>query len=557
MSVHQSPIDFAFQSWKAARDQLVNVVDTYTTACTKLQSTLYFNRPSVYEDHSQFDAVLLKVEAEVHRFELLRRVLENGVYSLRKTRNLSFTLTPINMLPQSLLLSIFSTLIDLEYADQMYLPRPSRQIRNHPALTISSVCTSWRNLALESPTVWSTILLHPNDLGYSSSQLSLTRAGNVPLDIKVPYSPYSYMNRWLSLLGSRHEQIRSLDLVLATTDELRQALALWPQGSLASSLKTLSVKICNTVLWDDEIWDNTILAKVIPDGAHNQFLHNITSLSLYGGYFDWDSAAFAGLEHLQVAWVARSATLGQLIGMLRASPRLRTLCLVRVPIAEGETEEYEPVHLVRLERLSLIPFAQSEYHKLIPLLLPGSSPLAVHTGWSYHDHQIEVFLALFRRSNIESMYFHERVDRRSLSDIFTALPRLCRLYCSNNSISDILEALSAATSPNYPGTGISFLPCPQLRAVYFRQCKFDATNRPLLKPITNQPTLIVKCQDCELPPSTQLHLSRLVLGDIQFELIDSGLPYEPPLDGVDYLRAPSESMQTSEDHEVFHIHLNR
>ncbi|KAG8695669.1 hypothetical protein FRC08_007625, partial [Ceratobasidium sp. 394] len=544
MSVLLSPINTALQSWKAARDQLVHAIDTYAAACTNLQATIHLNRPWIFEDQSEFDAALLEVEAELNRFELSKLVLENGVRNLRKTRNLSFTFTPINMLPQSLLLSVFSTLIRLEYAEQMCLPRPLKQTRNHPALTISSVCASWRNLVLESPTVWSTILLHERDPKCSLGQVWLAQAGDAPLDIKVmsPTSRNGHGDRWLSLLCSRHGQIRSLDLVLPNMDWLKKTLALWPQDSLASSLKTLSVKVVET-----EFWRGEILPKMLPDGAHEQLLRNITTFSLYGGYFDWDSAAFVGLEHLRVAWVASSGpTLSQLVGMLRASPRLRTLCLAGVPGVEGKTKEHQPVHLACLEKLSLfMPTMQPRgssrhgFSELVPLLLPGSLPLTLQLSWKLTRHSkspIEVFSTLFRWPNLESIYFHSQLDRRWLPDVFAPLSHLRHLYCFNNDVTNILEALSATSLPKNSSTSQGVLPCPQLREIHFRKCTFNGADGPLPGPITNEPTLIIKVQDYGLSPIEEYHLSRLTPGKVKLEFTDSGLPHEPPFDGVDCTR---------------------
>ncbi|KAG8724483.1 hypothetical protein FRC09_018085 [Ceratobasidium sp. 395] len=215
MSIPPSPINSIFQSWKAAHDQLVNSITAYATACTHLQSTLAFTRQSYHDSHDFFDASLLEVEKKIPEFEGYKQILDDSVHNLQKARNLSFSLAPINMLPQSLLLRIFAMLIDSGSIKETSLPLP-RQMQRHPTLILSS--------------------------------------------------------------------IRSLDTVLQDVYSLTSVLALWPVGSLAPSLKTLSVKILLSVFCSDEP-----VPQVLPDGSHDKFLQSLTSFSLCGGCFDWGS----------------------------------------------------------------------------------------------------------------------------------------------------------------------------------------------------------------------------------------------------------------------------
>ncbi|KAG8721719.1 hypothetical protein FRC08_010855 [Ceratobasidium sp. 394] len=214
------------ESWKTAHNELVNTINAYASACAQLRFAFSSARPSFYEDHRDFDAALLTVKAELQALERHREVLENGIYSLKQACNLSYSLVPINILPQCLLLSIFSYVIDPEYAKRTHLPPPSGRTQNDPRSTILSVCTSWRNLAITTPSFWSTIFFHPNDQENRSARLSLARADDALLDIQAKFPDTLDSYDWLPLLHPRYDQIRSLDLVLPDMDLLRMILAI-------------------------------------------------------------------------------------------------------------------------------------------------------------------------------------------------------------------------------------------------------------------------------------------------------------------------------------------
>ncbi|KAG9079955.1 hypothetical protein FRC06_007255 [Ceratobasidium sp. 370] len=534
MSTLNSSIDSALQLWKTAHDKLVHCIKAYDDACTFFYASLSSARPSFCEDYSQFDSALSVIEAELQQFKLHTQVLENGISGLKKARNLSYTLAPINILPQSLLLAIFSHVIHPQRVKRTHLPLPSCRDQYDPALTLSSVCASWRNIALENPIIWSTILFDQADPECQSAQALLAHVGDTPIDVQTIFPDLRAVEsfQWLWLLQPRYDQIRSLDLILPDMSVLRIMLALWPRENLLSSLKALSVKI----IMSHSLTDGTP-AKVLSDGDHKRCLQNLTVLSLYGGYFDWDSAAFTNLEYLQLARVTDPGpTLTQVISMLEASPRLRALCLIALPILQDGNNGHQPVHLEHLRKLSLMHLGKEALCALIPLLLPGLQPLVLHLDCGPEkDTVVELFSKLFRRSYIESIYIHSRITREAMSHLFAALPRLGYLYCRDNNVLDVLGALSAPFPASNCETPASLLPCPQLRTLYLHKCEFKRTGQCLLQPVTNQPILTIKLQDFD-PPLANFPGSKLAPGDVQVEPVVVGLPEDVPFDGIDQVQ---------------------
>ncbi|KAG8749789.1 hypothetical protein FRC12_013228 [Ceratobasidium sp. 428] len=521
------PVHDAFKLWKTAHDHVINAIDEYANACSTLESACSRARLSFSEDNNDFDATLLTVEIELPRLEAQKRVLANGISSLKKARNQSYTLVPINILPQSLLLSIFSMLVDSEHTNQVHLSKDF--IRPHPALAISCVSTGWRSLTFDSPSLWSSIFLHPGDQGDLPTQLSLVRASNALLDVQVSF-PRDYTLDWIPLLHPRFDQIRSLNLVLPNMDLLRAIFTIWPLDSLAPSLKKIAIKIIQTT-YDARI----VVPVVLPVGGHELFLQNVTSFSLHGGYFDWNSAAFQGLEHLQLVGLvgAPSPTLAQIAGILRASPGLRTLGFGDIRMQPDEYSDTLPVYFEHLRKLSLMSLVESDLCRLLPLISPGPQPLALHMNYELiPGAAAEAYIELLRRSNVESIYFHTRISRNTMSDVFSSLPRLRFLYLTRNKyLSNILNALaaplpaSALTEENElpVSTGV---PCPLLHTIHMHECKFKI-DKLSGNPITNQPILTIKFQLCDPPNLVDVfsqHLVGLVSGQVFLEELESIKP---------------------------------
>ncbi|KAG9091263.1 hypothetical protein FRC06_000643, partial [Ceratobasidium sp. 370] len=301
-------------------------------------------------------------------------------------------------------------------------------------------------------------------------------------------------------------------------DLLRAITAIWPRSSLAPSLKTMTIKIVKTTYPLD-----AAPPKVLPEWAHEMLFQNVTSLSLYSGYLDWDCAAFKGLEHLQLVGLGSrpSPTLGQIAGMLKSSPGLRTLGLGNMRLQPDEYAEDVPIHLEYLYHLSLMSLIEPDLSRLLPLISPGPQPLTVHVNYELiPGAAANAYVEFFRRSRIESIYFHTRISRNTLSDVFSSLPHLQFLYLSRNRyLSNILRALTAPQPTPAEPTGEdtneaeapkNAVPCPLLHTIHMHDCKLKITEDSLGQPITSQTKLTVKLQLCDPPDLVDIFLQHFV-----------------------------------------------
>jgi hypothetical protein len=509
-------VNNAFQLWKVAHDQLTNAIDAYLDACTSFEYSCSRARLSFFEDNSDLETALLDVETELPRLEHNQQILVKSTAVLKRARNLSYTLAPINILPPSVLLPILTMLTDSELATRVFTHQTDRP-RAPPALRISRVSTGWRNLALNSPSLWSSIFLRDNYSPDPVNQLCLVRAGNVMLNFQISSLGFQDLQDWLTVLRTRRDQIRALDLVLPDMDSLRNIFAEWPQDAIAPSLKTLSVKIRRT-----RYCTSVAHQKVLRDGVNERFLQHVTSMSLHGGYFDWECAVFKHLVHLQLVALVEhpGPTFDQIARMLKASPQLRTLCLGDMPIRPDENLSLQSIELNHLEKLSLMSFSGPVLCQLLPLISPGPGPLTLHVNYRFiTGPPTDAFIALFGRSNIESIYFHQRISRTTMSTVFSSLPNLRYIHFGDNKhLIPTIQALSAPA--NKP-----VLPCPLLHTLHFQNRDFKTSEEFVGQAITTQPTLLVELGSCVDAPSglseaVRNRLSGLALGEVVFKVLD-------------------------------------
>ncbi|KIK69213.1 hypothetical protein GYMLUDRAFT_255770 [Collybiopsis luxurians FD-317 M1] len=96
-------------------------------------------------------------------------------------------MTPVQKLPWELLSEIFSLVNDPP-----------------PAIVLSSVCSQWRAVVIETPALWRTILIP--DLSINKLQIHLHRSRPCTLSIRVFASGDGFDNRLLTLLAEQSER---------------------------------------------------------------------------------------------------------------------------------------------------------------------------------------------------------------------------------------------------------------------------------------------------------------------------------------------------------------
>ncbi|KAE9403219.1 hypothetical protein BT96DRAFT_917659 [Gymnopus androsaceus JB14] len=124
--------------------------------CTEIRKRLRSENGPAIKSDNEISRILVNVEkdledyeAEVHRLQSRLIFIRNQRQRLQKYKSyVSSFKSPIRTMPKETILLIF------EYACDMN-ELTSKSLRSMPALTVSSVCWQWRDLARSCPDLWS------------------------------------------------------------------------------------------------------------------------------------------------------------------------------------------------------------------------------------------------------------------------------------------------------------------------------------------------------------------------------------------------------------------
>ncbi|CAE6469775.1 hypothetical protein ACGC1H_000281 [Rhizoctonia solani] len=439
-------------------------LDQYLSVCSRmgdLSSSVLRNIPQKYMHH---------INAEIAHFSCYESKVKQAEAAVNQTRNRLSQLAPISSLPPEILGRIFQlvakpcdlTVINSEEPDSETsssgesedwnadTDRPSKR-RHKPALQLenfpthldclSRVCSYWRQLAINTHSLWTHVDLLPHKLlhkeFFSRADTYVARAGPLPIELHVAdINPLAYNEAYLrQFLRLIHNRIDTLNI--AVTYEWRQfhTLILDHFFSDHTSASTGLTKLTTSCSLEVDEFINWF------EEPHNGFVH-LTILHLHGMFPVWGSTAYHNLVDLRFTpasdtrWTRISEP--EFRRILEASPRLRILHFaLHIVDRQPDDESVPPVQLHDLEAVSISTYRGSEHVILQPgyvlrMLAPGSKPLRLsichrHHGDNFNDPVPgpEELFKFCQRSNIAK--FCARYSR----------PRLDQLLCFASNLEEL------------------------------------------------------------------------------------------------------------------------
>ncbi|KAF8594168.1 hypothetical protein BDV93DRAFT_529481 [Ceratobasidium sp. AG-I] len=395
--------------------------------------------------------------------------------TLNILRNRSSTLTPINALPLEILSNIFAL-------TSLSCVRTSAASPNHTSLVCPavflSVCTHWRRIAIATSRFWSHIDLvpssDPSHRLYKRATIWLERAKMAPLHVHIHEKTCArgdgithlveflqpYMQRLCTLYI--YTECHSLDLFEAVLD-------CWLRHGQPGSAKTLILYRPPPI---------ALLASLGPQQLqllhtrHSReriegFLGPLSALRLHNVSMGWGISAHRGLVelHLESLPDRVGLTVGQFADVLRGTPMLRVLKLARMGFRhEGVEEEVESVQLKCLEELNVLAARPSTLKLLLPVIVPGNSPLAMSMALESRNSIFEEVKSFFDRSNVSLLYIDVQ-NQDWLPLLFGSLRHLQTLAIKGYNLSQtIFPYPELAFNNNSPPV------CGQLASLSFIGC---------------------------------------------------------------------------------------
>ncbi|KDN47795.1 hypothetical protein RSAG8_03215, partial [Rhizoctonia solani AG-8 WAC10335] len=339
-------------------------IDRYADACRSI-------RDSLAGDRSEFEgpirstltnelSMLIGYEAKLHES---RAMVSQSV-------NLSSDVVPERRIPVETLVYVFQLLVDMQHLPWF------QNVPNYP-LKLSHVCTSWRQIVHDSPSLWSCIsLVSSETINKEYLEFYSSRTKEASLDIRVfndsnnvdeSHSsrftiPVPFIGRIRSLEMRLYDPYHSYidkrdgEYLLATclkaSKNMLKRLALHLVPSLYNNSECPNPHSLNTDKLEDA-------------------LAPITDLWLGGVYFNWGSKAYHGLVSLRLDHTnSYPISEIQLASILESSPQLRWI-EIQLEITRTIDGPYlPPVHLPDLELVVGVT-------ALLRLIRPGSKELTV------------------------------------------------------------------------------------------------------------------------------------------------------------------------------------
>ncbi|KAF8431469.1 hypothetical protein L210DRAFT_3764232 [Boletus edulis BED1] len=258
------------------------------------------------------------------------------------------------------------------------------------AFIVSYVCQHWRNVALSMPSLWTTIVVTPEERPpYERISTLLERSKNHPIDITISYGglvhfnvpsseiPFAmlipHIHRWRTIKVTVSEYYPMYAFLGAVSD---------PSVSAAPQLTTLELHFCEDPEDDPEWFLYPTLGKNFTLFADSAPL--LTRIVLWGVHVDWDQpwiASASNLTDLELAYHAEDVrpSSAQFSTILRGASALQKLTLRQSGPCWESTWSIIPIQLVRVTHLILAFLTQECPIRLLRnLYLPALKHLTLN-----------------------------------------------------------------------------------------------------------------------------------------------------------------------------------
>ncbi|KAG8714856.1 hypothetical protein FRC09_017180, partial [Ceratobasidium sp. 395] len=186
-----------FNQWQAAHDNLIQATQTFLDTSNTLLRFID-ESPDGLGRHGSTEDAVLGVYKQTQIIPVTKKRIGESQFVLRKIVNASATLVPINTLPLEIMSHIFllltssATCVD----DKRYRPADKyyhehRFYRSHPLVVIPAVCSRWRRLAINTPSLWSHVDVDRQAKGKRQgdvlprTRLWLERARGAPISLHI------------------------------------------------------------------------------------------------------------------------------------------------------------------------------------------------------------------------------------------------------------------------------------------------------------------------------------------------------------------------------------
>ncbi|KAG8709330.1 hypothetical protein FRC11_005631 [Ceratobasidium sp. 423] len=409
----------AFQQWKEAQNALDHAMRHYLESTMALHSSLY--SPLHTAESFSVRNSLAETWPNDSPVPDKHSVLSRAQVHLSQMRN---SMLPINSLPLELLLKIFrlAAFCSLHLQDDTPVPNLAQQHDYKDLLVLTHVCSYWRTALLDTPYFWSRFELDTrNSVGEESqrAEMYLDRARGASQYLFIEErSNYYFRNAdfdgVLKLIGSRLENLTQLALLnFPDIQYVTQAISHWLKLGKPGVLRTLTIQM------ETQIQLHESIPTEYTDFAEQalSMLASVHSLALRGVKFDWNNPVYHNLVQLHISNIPYESSphTHHILGVLSASPLLRTLKISDMAVLRCDQVPSEPVYLTELEHLELTGLTYESLDVFLPMVFPQSKDLSIRiTLLSLEDNLVSAVQSFLNRTNVTRLFLRQDLIARCL-----------------------------------------------------------------------------------------------------------------------------------------------
>ncbi|QRV95143.1 pyrolysin [Ceratobasidium sp. AG-Ba] len=361
----------------AIEPQLSQMSQTFLENCSALKSTVS-DLPS---DTSALEAVTCRIRSRLDSIKEIERTLAESHAVLKGLVNLSSKIVPIQRMPPEVLSYVFTHTIP------EYCAFESPDQWSHPLVVITSVCTRWRQIAIQNSSLWIhvdfTSGLRSDNLicDFNLPGLFLERSGDKL--VHVHFGPpelnvVQAFDRMFRILAPYVHRISSLNFPSDSTVELVGCVFEACSG-YASSPALTSLLIGSIEPKDRR--DDTYIGI----GWPTDFLCGLTSLQ------------FGGL-----GWEGSKIHQGELFSILSGSPALKVLEL-RSTMIMSDYLDHPMIDLPELQYLNLRKTDEGVLLLILPKLACTRKDLHFEFNYAEGLESVPVITAFMARTHIGAL----------------------------------------------------------------------------------------------------------------------------------------------------------
>ncbi|KAF8599504.1 hypothetical protein BDV93DRAFT_298326, partial [Ceratobasidium sp. AG-I] len=414
--------------WSTARKQLTFAIDAFESACNAFGALGVQAGAALESTQPDF---LLSVEGDRPLLTHEKNCIVDSLATLKKLRNGSTRLVSLNQLPSEILASIFSIVISTSRTDWYH--QQSTKLEEDFTNTISSVSSYWHHVCLNTPALWAqTRLCGQHWRKRVALWLERSRSCSLSLSAEMNTGTEGDLDRQFE---AHTTQFKSLVFSSGTGYNIGEkifhaACAQYTEASV--KLEFLAITTYNGERKSPR------MLELPPKDQMDRYLKSVRTLYVRFRLFDdWTSTVFQNLTTLSLQWLRAPhfPTYENLLGVLRASPGLRTLeiigsCSIPAPQNDPPSVPMNGLKFLRLEKVSsqftrwlLKATVPQEDRLALTLVDVWETPSLVSLGFD---------LPSPRSDRTTALYIVSRASARCNLDLFgllQTLPRLETLAC--------------------------------------------------------------------------------------------------------------------------------